>query len=230
MTERQRPRETARSFRNSLTAEFIEKREALEELARLFANDVVDLRRSDSHWSEQSEVNLDPWSRRNRLVRFAERSLVLDRFQVDLESKRGLRPYRRIDGQTPRRAYGMAVDNNLPQGFTGARNHFHDPGRKRRGGRRLGEEFDVPLVVARLNRFRKMGRRALPHHQRPDMHLFTWQRCLLRTWKRGGIFSGEKRRADLEEPNVALHAGEVVLRARNERAQQIAAKKRLVFR
>jgi hypothetical protein len=85
MTERQRPRQTARSFRNTLTAEFIEKRQALEKLARFFANDVVDLRRSDSHRSEQSEINLNPGSRRDRPVRFASCGSLLDCFEIDLE-------------------------------------------------------------------------------------------------------------------------------------------------
>src|SRR5712671_6580915 len=230
MTERQRPRETAGSFRNSLAAEFIEKRQALEELAGLFANDVVDLRRRDPDRGEQSEIDLNSRSRGNRLVRFASGGSLFDGFEVDLQPERRLRPDRGIDRQPPRRPYGMAVDNDLPQDFTGARNRFHDRGRKRGSGRRLGEELDVPFVVARLNRLRKMGRRALSHHQRPDVHLFPWQRRLLRARKCGGIFSGEKGRPDLKESNVALHTSEVVFGARNESAQQVTTQKRLVFR
>ena len=75
-----------------------------------------------------------------------------------------------------------------------------------------------------------MRRRALTHHQRGDVRFLARNRGLLRTRKRCRILPFEKSRADLEQANIALHASEVVLGARNESRHQVAAQKRFVLR
>src|SRR5450759_3681241 len=110
MTERQRPRQAARSFRNSLTAEFVEKGKTLEQIARFFPDDDVDLRRGDAGRRDESEIDLHSRSGRDRLIRFAPGGSLLDRFEVDLQTERRLRPKRSVDRQAACRTDHLPVD------------------------------------------------------------------------------------------------------------------------
>ena len=74
-----------------------------------------------------------------------------------------------------------------------------------------------------------MRGRTLSHHQRGDVHLFARQCCLLGTRQCRWIVAREKRRSDLEEPDIALHARQVVLGARYQRRDEITAQKGLVL-
>jgi len=75
-----------------------------------------------------------------------------------------------------------------------------------------------------------MSRRPLTHHQRGDVHLFARKHRLLRTRKVRRTLAGEERGADLEQPNVALHAGEIVFSAGYESRQQVPTQECLVLR
>src|SRR5450759_1268646 len=158
MTERQRPRQAARSFRNSLTAEFVEKSETLEQIAGFFPDEDVDLRRGDAGGRDESEIDLHSRSGRDRLIRFAPGGSLLDRVEVDLQTERRLRPNRSVDRQASRRTDRMAVDGNLPQRLARACNELHRGRRERPRARLLSEGLDIPLVVARLYRLGEMRR------------------------------------------------------------------------
>src|ERR1700682_1889290 len=115
MTEGQRPGEAARSIGNSLTAELIEKRKTLEQLARFFSDDVVDLRRSDTGWRQEREIDLHSRSRGNRAIGFTPGRSLLDRLGIDLQTERRLRPNRGIELEPFRGADDVTVRRNLPQ-------------------------------------------------------------------------------------------------------------------
>src|SRR6267143_364782 len=229
MTERQRPRQTARALRNSLTNEFVEKRETLEQLARFPSDDCLHLRRGHTANCHKREIHLHSRRHRNWAVRLVFAGSLLDRLEIDLQSERGTRPHRRVEPQAARYADRLAINGDVPQDLSGTRYHLDSRSRKRRRCRRLSDELDVPLVVARLHSPREMRWRALTHHESADMDLFSRQSGLLRSRKIRWSITGEERGTDLEQADVSLHVGQVVLGASNQCRQQIPPQIRFVL-
>src|SRR6266550_5930501 len=112
MTEGQRPRQTARSLGNSLTNELVEQSQSLEQVACLPSNDCIDLRGGHTRRRDQRQIDLSAWRRRDRLIGFCFGSARyrLGRFEVDLQSERGLGPNGCVERQTTRRTDLCAVD------------------------------------------------------------------------------------------------------------------------
>src|SRR3954469_3526262 len=104
MTERQRPRETAKSFLDSLTYEFVEQRQTLEEISRFLSDDCIDLRGGHSCRRQQREIDLHARRRRNRAVQLVPGDDLLPRLEIHLDSERRLRPHRRVKGELARRS------------------------------------------------------------------------------------------------------------------------------
>src|SRR3954463_767351 len=168
MTERQRPGKTARSFLNSLTDELVEERQALEKLSSFLADDCIDLRRGHTGRCQKSKVDLHARSRWNGAIELVLRRHLLARLEVDLDAEGGLGPYRSIESQPESGADPGAADFDLPEDIARTRRQLdRNLGiRCRRGA--LGEELDVPFVVAGLHRLGEVRRRALAHDQHRD--------------------------------------------------------------
>src|SRR2546423_1719597 len=110
MSERQRPRQTARAPGNSLTSELVEQRQSLEQLACFPPNDSIDLCRGHTGRRQQSKVYLCARSYRDRAVSLAHTMRLLERFEIDLQTKCRLRPHRSIERQTAGCADGVPVN------------------------------------------------------------------------------------------------------------------------
>src|SRR6266550_6346106 len=113
MTEGQRPGETAQSFGNSLTAEFVEERKTLEQLAGFFSDHRIDLCRGDTGGRQKREVDLNAGSHGDRAVRLGFDRALLNRFEVDLQAERWLRPNRSVQLQPLGRTDCVAIHRNL---------------------------------------------------------------------------------------------------------------------
>src|SRR5256885_720593 len=85
MTERQRPRETAESFLDSLTDEFVEQRQTLEEISRFLSDDCIDLRSGHSRRRQEREIHLHARRRRNRAIELVPGDDLLPRLEIDLD-------------------------------------------------------------------------------------------------------------------------------------------------
>src|SRR5258706_6809975 len=99
MTEGQRPGETAQSVGNSLTAEFVEECKTLEQLAGFFSDHRIDLCRGDTCGSQKRKVDLHSRGHGDRAVRLGFDRALLERFEVDLQTERWLRPNRSVQLQ-----------------------------------------------------------------------------------------------------------------------------------
>src|ERR1700694_3887939 len=121
MTERQRPRETARAFRDSLPNEFVEECERFQKLARLPPDHFFHLRGSHARRCHEREIYLHSRGHWNWAIRLVFYSGLLDCLEVDLQAKRGTRPDWRVELQAPRHTDSFAVHGDVPQNFSGAR-------------------------------------------------------------------------------------------------------------
>src|SRR6267378_1114813 len=156
MTERQRPRKTARALRNSLTNEFVEKCETLEQLTGFPPDDSLHLRGGHTCSCHEREVDLHSWSRRNRAIGLVFDCSLLDCLEIDLQSERGTCPHRGVQLQAARHADRFAIHGDVPKNFCGARYELDRRSRERRSCRRLSDELDVPFIVDRLYSSREM--------------------------------------------------------------------------